>query len=1666
MASAPGEPAPAGAALGPAPAAGPSEEDAPYTLVDYEAQQARCRWGRAGNEAARQASPRSSAGSEGLPSKSPHLSSKLKASTRKLAHRLGIGRHRSHHDRGGGDEPAAAPATPGPPTSLAAISPGEGAMSAISSLNSSTASQIGGGIAGGGGGAAALADTAASAPGAAPFQPAALRVSRPVHTQSPQPSSPPSSPVTEESVAAARERLARMRQAIQQRMGEAPHGGRAREEEREEAGLTATEPRLRLYQQPVTAAGEDAERMAAAVLAPRGPAVTAAQHRQGQQQQGQQQHAATAVAPIGVQARTVSAERLGAPAERGARPAPAAGAVEGPPAPAEPTRAGGGGAGGPAAAAEGLAPKLSVGPFGAAQDESVFSPRDATYYELRDRELPQALEVLPPGPRATLVAATPEEFALAPAAAGAAPALLPAGEPPSPAPFLDPTMLASAATGSLPREERSPATPDRRPLPLAPVASPGSSSGTAPCTEPQQHPAGEQGTAARAQQQLQHEARAEAAAGHVDERAGVIVPAGGGASQALPPAPAPAPVAAKAPEWEREVWVERKAAAQEAAAGAKEEEDLERSDGRPMPQPTPEGRQLDALAEAAGAAPAEAAPGAAGANAGLAGPAPYREPAVALAAEEGPAQEEFAVERSGPAVTSASPGAWQLAPTAAPAEQAPGRAGEQPERGTAPHEPAPPAQEQPGLLASPAATEVPAAATGEEAWAPGVVEAQERLQEPAPELQESEQEPHARRFLEKRREERAAEGVVTAQPQSLKEALEHGPGVEASLAAEQEAAGTEGPSLLEPPSHLPLSAAAGGGSGDVAVTPADQRSLHAAVQCSDVAASLAAEQEDLAGAAAAATGAGAMPDTPAPLAHVHVRKAAVTSDAEAAALLLPGAAASAAAAEGGEPISPGAAAQPESMDAPAAYLRRAQDLRHVSQDAAAQEPAVQGPAAGPAEEQARRGQAGAAERTGGQLGTMTGAAAGERGGGAADTSDVLQTAPSTGGLREPPPTPSSPGARSPDRGAGARSPEAGGAPAEGEGSSSLQPAQPAEPVLTEGQEEEGGGEDMEGEEEEGEEHRLPPYIKLESGIQEEGGRRLGTWQRPDVLARALDWAWAHPLWALGLAVPLVAALPLLSWAAGLVFGELMPAVVVSGMLTVLTSLLSWIVGRGMGGGPPPLPVAESEMDLLAEQTEQEVEAGAGDAAHAEEAGTQDSAQGGSGPLPQPAEPVSEASTEDLRQGSWQEAPEGGGGLLQGAKDTISGVVESAMEALEPGREQVGEVVQETDSGGEEVVPGTEGPVGRVAHAAAGMAQAVGHAVEHVVEAAVHAVGGASEAVADTVAAEAGGTAGMLPPEAVPPEEGRAGPCEGHSPEEQEQEQEQGLGRASVEVVKSVGSLAERAVDWLAHRLPQEVPGGDIDTTGAAVKDLKQAAIEVAQEAAGEPGRGAPVPAGPALPHAAPKPSSSESTRVPLSSIAPHAFGAHSSGEVAAGASRPAAHHQPHAHARHRAAEGTEGECGSGYTSDSDQPGPVLKGVHRQHGDEGAQLAAMSEEAGGEHRGGAGGSGGAGRTAAGDRSAAVDVARAAACHRPAEEEGAKEAGQHEGSGGMLWRASELAADVAASARQHIKHGIELATGTAEEQRPPPERLADLGESIAQMESERAAGVKREEERLGS
>lgn len=60
-------------------------------------------------------------------------------------------------------------------------------------------------------------------------------------------------------------------------------------------------------------------------------------------------------------------------------------------------------------------------------------------------------------------------------------------------------------------------------------------------------------------------------------------------------------------------------------------------------------------------------------------------------------------------------------------------------------------------------------------------------------------------------------------------------------------------------------------------------------------------------------------------------------------------------------------------------------------------------------------------------------------------------------------------------------------------------------------------------------------------------------------------------------------------------------------------------------------------------------------------------------------------------------------------------------------------------------------------------------------------------------------------------------------------------------------------------------------------------------------------------------------------------------------------------------------------------------------------------------------------------------------------------------GLLTRAAEATGELATSAADTVKHAAAVVTGSAEEQRPPVDRLAELQASITEMEVERAEDV---------
>lgn len=88
--------------------------------------------------------------------------------------------------------------------------------------------------------------------------------------------------------------------------------------------------------------------------------------------------------------------------------------------------------------------------------------------------------------------------------------------------------------------------------------------------------------------------------------------------------------------------------------------------------------------------------------------------------------------------------------------------------------------------------------------------------------------------------------------------------------------------------------------------------------------------------------------------------------------------------------------------------------------------------------------------------------------------------------------------------------------------------------------------------------------------------------------------------------------------------------------------------------------------------------------------------------PGPSEPVSKESIDDLVHPSDLEDEEETEGVLAKVEHKIEEALvkaqEGLVEALDPGKEMVGEVTQETESGEQVVLPDTEGPMARAAHA--------------------------------------------------------------------------------------------------------------------------------------------------------------------------------------------------------------------------------------------------------------------------------------------------------------------------------------------------------------------------------
>ncbi|PRW33720.1 Solute carrier family 35 member G1 [Chlorella sorokiniana] len=251
----------------------------------------------------------------------------------------------------------------------------------------------------------------------------------------------------------------------------------------------------------------------------------------------------------------------------------------------------------------------------------------------------------------------------------------------------------------------------------------------------------------------------------------------------------------------------------------------------------------------------------------------------------------------------------------------------------------------------------------------------------------------------------------------------------------------------------------------------------------------------------------------------------------------------------------------------------------------------------------------------------------------------------------------------------------------------------------------------------------------------------------------------------------------------------------------------------------------------------------------------------------------------------------------------------------------------------------------------------------------------------------------------------------------ERVEEPGALEAAAAAVADAATAAAHKVEGLAagayHAVVKEAPGADVSGEGAPVKGWAEGAQETGGLLRQREGQ---VGMQQAVPGERPRPESGGSA-------------------AAAGLG----------------SGGSDGRTGQavkegGYDSDSEGTGPVLKGVTHTAGH------------GGIHEAGAKGSGGGGGPSAGsprrhghthghgdsDRSAAVVAGEAAAASH-------KHAVQ-----GLFTRALEAAEELAATAAGKLKHGAQLAAGTAPEQHPA-DQLTALQESIARMEGERAEDV---------
>ncbi|KAI3425182.1 hypothetical protein D9Q98_008951 [Chlorella vulgaris] len=261
---------------------------------------------------------------------------------------------------------------------------------------------------------------------------------------------------------------------------------------------------------------------------------------------------------------------------------------------------------------------------------------------------------------------------------------------------------------------------------------------------------------------------------------------------------------------------------------------------------------------------------------------------------------------------------------------------------------------------------------------------------------------------------------------------------------------------------------------------------------------------------------------------------------------------------------------------------------------------------------------------------------------------------SVGGLKEPPPSPTAASSRT-------TSFEAGG----GGGDDLAEGASAAAQDVSSGGADTGAGPSLLG-------GRKPP-VRLETGttegsevgedaaaVEDLGLQAISPAERMMLLITA-GWAWARqrPAFTAGL----VAMVPLL-WAAlgngaDAVFGEFGPLLLLSGAM----ALAATTIARAMGWGR----IRRDELQMIPEQPP---------------------APGGAAASGQGVDaPEAETSSCDSTEEAWQEASGEDEGLLQKARHAVEKAAKGALASVQPGGEQVGEVVQETESV-QEAAPGT------------------------------------------------------------------------------------------------------------------------------------------------------------------------------------------------------------------------------------------------------------------------------------------------------------------------------------------------------------------------------------------